>query len=132
MLDSLVKLNVELAKTQTPVERVQILARVADELNGEMREIARADATGENMQALEEMYRKVVLSGLIDQAKLVERSQREVVLGKIADGLTRSARDADEMAGQSPQHSARSLSEAADTARRGTKQIRSLIREALS
>jgi hypothetical protein len=132
LLDSLVKLNVELATTKTPVERVNVLARVADELNHEMREIARADATGENMQALEGMYRDVVLKGLLDQAKLVDNSQREVVLGKVEKSLALSARQADEMAEKSPQHSAVALKDAAETAREGTKRIRRLIQEALS
>jgi hypothetical protein len=129
-LDNLVKLNVELATSKTAVDRVKILARVADELNQEMRDIARADATGENMQALEQMYRKVVLKGLVDQAKQVELAQREVVLGKIADRLTQAGQKAEHSATESPEHSASALREAATTAKDGTKQIRSLIREA--
>jgi hypothetical protein len=130
LLDNLVQLNVELAETKTPAERVKVLARLADELNHEMREIARADATGENMQALEEMYRNVILNGLVDQAKLVERSQREVVLVKIVDGLVQSAKKAEDAAKQAPEHSASALNAAADTARDGTKRIRRLIQEA--
>lgn len=132
LLDSLVKLNVDLAKTQTPAERVAVLAKVADKLNDEMRDIARADATGENMQALEEMYRKVVLNGLVAQAKLVDRKDREVLLGKIADGLAQAGKKADDMAAESPEHSAASLREAAGAAREATKRLRVLIREAYS
>ena len=89
LLDKLVKLNVELAisKNQAPAERIKVLASIAEDLNQEMREIARADASGENMRALKEMYRKVVLNGLVSQAKLVDRRQREEVLGKIAGDL---------------------------------------------
>lgn len=129
-LDNLVKHNVDLAKTQTPAERVAILAKVADDLNQEMRDIARADATGENMQALEEMYRRVVLNGLVAQAKLVERTQREAVLAKIADGLAQAGQRAEQTAAEAPQHSADRLREAAMTAREGTKKIRAFIKEA--
>jgi hypothetical protein len=132
MLDSLVSLNVKLAKSDVPKERVAVLAQIADEVNREMRDIARADATGDNMQALEEMYRKVVLNGLVSQAKLLDRSdksQREI-LGKVADGLAQSGQRAEQMAAESPQHSAERLREAATTAREGTKRIRNLIKGA--
>ena len=132
LLDSLVRLNVDLAKTQTAAERVVVLAKVADELNDEMRGIARADATGENMQALEEMYRRVVVKGLVAQAKLIDRKDREVLLGKIADGLAQAGDKAEKMAAESPEHSAASLREAAVTARDATKRLRVLIREAYS
>jgi hypothetical protein len=132
LLDSLVRLNVDLAdpKKQTAAERVQILALVAEDLNNEMRDIARADASGENMRDLEKMYRKVVLDGLVAQARLVDRSQREVVLGKIAASLARAGQNAENTAKESPQHSAESLRDAADAAHEGTKQINRLIQEA--
>ncbi len=132
LLDSLVKLNVDLAdpKKQSAAERVQILASVAEDLNKEMRDIARADATGENMRDLEKMYRKVVIDGLVVQARLVERSQREAVLGKVADNLVKAGLNAEDTAKEAPQHSAESLREAAGHAREGTKQIKALLQEA--
>ncbi|MCE9534138.1 MAG: hypothetical protein K8T89_23925 [Planctomycetes bacterium] len=132
LLNSLVKLNVELAKSLTAEEQVVVLARVAGELNHEMRQIARADATGENMQALEKMYKKVVIQGLVAQARRIDRSKREAVLFKIVDELDEAEKNARQMADESPQHSAQSLIEAADTARDGTKTLRRLIRESLS
>jgi len=131
LLDSLVKLNVDLAdpKKQTAAGRVQILASVADELNKEMRDIARADASGENMRDLEKMYRKVVLDGLVAQARLVDRSQREAVLGEIADNLAKAGQNAENTAKDAPQHSAEPLRDAASAAREGAKKIR-LIQEA--
>ena len=130
MLDNLVKLNVEMAKTNTAAERVALLSKMAEELNQEMRDIARADATGENMQALEEMYKKVVLNGLVNQAKLVERTQRDNVLIKVAESLAQAGQKAEQMAAESPQLSAERLRDAAGTAREGTKRIRNLIKEA--
>jgi hypothetical protein len=131
LLESLVKLNVDLAdpKRQTPAERVQILALVAEDLNKEMRDIARADASGENMRDLEKMYHKVVLEGLVAQAQLVDRSQREAVLGKIADNLAKSGQNAENTAKEAPQHSAESLRDAAGVARDGAKRIHRLIQE---
>lgn len=130
LLESVVQLNVELAKARTANERVEVLTRLANELNQEMRDIARADSTGENMQALEQMYRRVVLQGLMAQAKMIERSKREAVLGKIADSLAQAGDRADQTAAESPEHSAVRLREVAATAREGTKQIRALIKEA--
>ena len=130
LLESVVRLNVELAKTQTPAERVDVLTKLADELNQEMRDIARADGTGDNMQALEHMYRKVVLQGLIAQAKLIERSKREAILGRIADNLALAGKSADQSAAESPEHSAARLRNAAEIAREGVKEIRLLIKEA--
>jgi hypothetical protein len=130
LLDSVVRLNVELARTQSATERVDVLTKLADELNQEMREIARADATGENMQALELMYRKVILQGLIAQAKMVKRAEREQVLGRIADNLAQAGKNADQSAAEAPEHSAVRLRNAADIAREGAKEIRLLIKEA--
>lgn len=130
LLESVVQLNVELAKTQSPAERVDVLTRLADELNQEMREIARADSTGESMQALELMYRKVVLQGLIAQAKLVERSKREAVLRPVADRLAMAVQSANQSAAESPEHSAVRLRNAADIARDGASEIHKLIKEA--
>jgi hypothetical protein len=129
-LDGLVRHNVELAKTQTPEQRVAVLAKVADDINREMRDIARADATGEDMQALAEMYRKVVQNGLIAQAKQVKSPQREAVLAKVADGLAQAGQKAEQTAAEAPQHSAERLREAAEAAREGTKVIRNLLKEA--
>lgn len=130
MLESVVRLNVELAKAQSASERVDVLTRLADELNQEMRDIARADATGENMQALELMYRKVVLQGLVVQAKRVERSKREQVLGRIADSLAQAGKNAEQTATEAPEQSALRLRNAADIAREGVKELRLLIKEA--
>lgn len=132
LLDAVVKLNVDLAKTQTPAERVVLLSKMAEELNQEMRDIARADSTGENMQALEDMYRKVVLNGLVAQAKLMDRRQREALLNKVAENLAQGGQKAEQKAAEAPQHSADSLRAAANTAREGTKRIRNLIKEAYS
>jgi len=131
LLDHLVQLNVEMAKTQTPAQRVVVLARVADELNLEMREIARADASGDNMQALRQLYQNVVI-GLLDQAPLIDRAQKEAVLGKVAAGLVQAGQRAEQTASESPEHSAAALREAAGTAREGNKKLQRLIREALS
>ncbi len=46
LLYDLVDLNVKLAQARVAAERVKILADVAGQLNGEMLDIARADATG--------------------------------------------------------------------------------------
>jgi len=131
LLDHLVQLNVELAGSRTPAERVQVLARVADELNVEMRGIARADASGDNMNALREMYQRVV-RGLAEQAPLVERTQKEMVLSKVAASLTTASQKAEQMATESPEHSAAALREAAGTARDVNRTLQRLIREALS
>jgi hypothetical protein len=134
LLESVVRLNVELAKTKDATERVDVLTRLADELNQEMRDIARADATGENMQILEQMYRKVILQGLITQAKvvakMVERSKCEQVLGRIADSLAQTGQNTEQSAAEAPEHSAVRLRNAAEIAREGAKEIRLLIKEA--
>jgi hypothetical protein len=129
-LDGLVRHNVELARTQTPEQRVAVLAKVADDINREMRDIARADATGEDMQALAEMYRKVVQNGLVAQAKQIKSPQRDAVLAKVADGLAQAGQKAEQTAAEAPQHSAERLREAAEAAREGTKVIRNLLKEA--
>jgi hypothetical protein len=132
MLDNMVALNVELAKTKNLEERANILAKMADEVNREMREIARADGTGENMQALQVMYQKVVLTGLVSQAKLADKTDKtqRAFFRKIADGLAESGQKATQMAAESPQHSAECLRDAANTAREGTKLILTFIKEA--
>jgi hypothetical protein len=130
LLESVVRLNVELAKTKDAAERVDVLTRLADELNQEMRDIARADATGENMQALEQMYRKVILQALIAQAKMIDRAKREQVLGRIADSLAQTGKHTEQSAAEAPEHSAVRLRNAADIAREGAKEIRLLIKEA--
>lgn len=130
MLDNVVRLNVEFARAQAPADRVEVLTKLADELNQEMRDIARADSTGENMQALEQMYRKVVLQGLIAQAKLVLPAQRAAVLGPIANRLAAAKKVAAESAAASPEHSAVRLRNVADIAGDGAVEIHKLIKEA--
>lgn len=130
MLDNVVRLNVEFAKAQAPADRVEVLTKLADELNQEMREIARADGTGENMQALEQMYRKVVLQGLVAQAKQVAPAQRAAVLGPIANRLAAAKKIASETAAASPEHSAVRLRNVADIAGDGAVEIHKLIKEA--
>jgi hypothetical protein len=135
LLDSLVKLNVELAKTQTPAERVTILAKVADELNQEMRDIARADPKGDDMQALLDMYRKVVVNGLVAQAeqlKSMSPADRETALKAVVENLAKAGQKAEQMAAESPEHSADRLRQAAALARDGTKSISKVIRGASS
>jgi hypothetical protein len=130
MLDNLVKLNVELAKTQTPAERVEVLAKVADELSQEMRDIARADPKGDEMQALLDMYRKVIVNGLVAQAeqmKSLEPDVREKALKGVVDRLAKAGQKAEQMAAESPEHSADRLRQAAALAREGTKSISRVI-----
>jgi len=131
MLDDLVKLNVDLAKTEKAKERVPILAQIADNVNQEMRDIALADGTGENMQALQEMYRKVVDS-LVGQAKAIDKFDKNQIamLNSVADKLTQAGQKAEQKAADSPLQSAEPLRSAADVAREGTKRIRTIIKEA--
>ncbi len=83
------------------------------------------------MRDLHEMYHKVVLNGLMAQAKLIDKAERKTVLGQVATALAQSGDSALAKSQESPEHSAKILREAAGDAHEGTRRLRLLIQEAL-
>ena len=114
----------------TANRRVRALAALARELHNEMRDIARVDAGGETMVALQQMYSNVVNEGILMQArtKLLEGlvPEKVALLEEVANQLEEVGKQADQLASEVPNTSVRPLRDVAEVARQGTRQIRNV------
>jgi hypothetical protein len=128
LLASLLQRDLRLAQANTPRERIEILADVADDLRGETRTLAQASALRE-LTALATLYHRVVNDGIVQQAKVLPPSQRRAVLNHIADRLARTATMIEQLAQRTETEYARPLRTIAETARKGNRQLSALLPE---
>lgn len=127
LLASLLQRNLRLAAANSPRQRLEALADLADDLNSESQTLMQA-ASPTDLATLAQLYRKVVQEGIVAQAKALPPAERATALGPIADRLTRVWNDADELADRLPAGTSRSLRVIAAAARDGDKQLRGLLR----
>ena len=123
---TVIEIKLEVAQAKTADDRVVALAKLADELHQEMRDIARVDTSGENMTALQQMYAKVVYEGILSQARQVSgtAAEKKATLEQLANRLLEVGKQADELAAEVPQVSVRPLRDVAVVARKGAERIR--------
>jgi hypothetical protein len=123
LLANLLQHDLRLARAESPRERVQALADLADELHGETRTQARA-AASDNLQTLAVLYGRVVRQGILTQAAALPADERDDVLPSIADRLGRTEKEAEQLAQQAPAGVADPLKQIARAAREGQASLR--------
>jgi hypothetical protein len=119
--------DLALAKADSPRQRVQELAKIAQALQGETSALARAGATRE-LDKMAGLCSRVIRDGVMVQAHALPDGERRQTLTRIAGELARTGDLADGLAMQAPA-AARSLRDLAATARDGDSQLRRLIGE---
>jgi hypothetical protein len=120
-----VRCDVRLARASTATERVEALADLADQLQGESKALARASGVKE-LDRLARLYKKVVRQGVIARSRALPAGERVKVLKPIVARLARAEKAALDLARQTPK-SATSLRLIAQTAHEGRNQLRGLM-----
>ncbi|MFN4257921.1 MAG: hypothetical protein ACK4RK_01385 [Gemmataceae bacterium] len=128
LLAQVLERNLRLAGANTPQERVEALAGLADDLHAETRLLAN-NANDEDLHALAQWFRQVVHEGIVKQAAELPPAQRPAVLTPIAEQLDRVSQAADQLAMNRSSETARALRAQAGAARIGQQQLHALLRE---
>lgn len=126
LVAQLVNHDVQLADAKNVGERIQLLARLADDLRAETEQVGNVART-EDLVKLADLYGKVVREGIVRRAEGLERKQRTGVLDPIADQLERAGNRAQQLSVQYPSASEPLLAMAA-ASRKGKDRLRDLIR----
>lgn len=127
LLASLLKHDLRLAEAENLSERLEALAGLADDLQGEIRALAHA-AAAEDLSKLAGLYQRVIQNGVVPRAQELPENQRQQVLGPIAIQLAQAGTDAEGLAQQLPADKAESLRKLASAAQEGDDQLRVLLR----
>jgi hypothetical protein len=120
--------DLKLAEAKSPRQRVEILAALADELQGETRAVAGVAGTKE-LQELAQLYEKVVRDGVVARALRLPAAERRQVLEPITEQLSRTRRDLRMLARAERREAAEPLRLIAAAARDGDSRLRALMEE---
>lgn len=127
LLAKLVQADVRLAGAESPVQRVEAMADLADDLHVETRGLVHT-APADDLAALAGLYENVVRKGLVPCARAVAPAHRRQALTPLAERFERTARDADALARAAPPAAATALGRIAGAAREGDTALREIIR----
>ncbi len=111
----------------TPKERIVRLAKLADEIHGEARDLV---GNSERLEQWSQFYSRVVGQHLIEQARQLTREDRQAVLADIALRLAKTESDATRLATQcrvSAPRSAAAFHQIALTSQKGERDLRELM-----
>lgn len=125
LVSSLLARDVKLAKASTSQERISELSKLAEDLQGETRHLARVAAPGD-LLALANLYKRVVEDGIIKRATALPAKDRPKILKPIVEGLARVRLEAEDLAQEVPQAAA-SLQVIALAARKGNDDLTGLL-----
>jgi len=123
----LMECDLVLAQANTPRQRVQTLADLADALRDEARTLGQA-AAPEALETVAQMYGKVVREGIVQRAHALPSAERGEVLNPIAARLAQVEHDVEEVARNAGPTTAERLRRVALVAREGDAQLRALVR----
>lgn len=122
LMASLVRHNLTLASATTGRQSLDALADVADDLHRET--VSQCEvADGDDLTELAQLYRYVVIDGIVKRASALPAGDRPAALDRIAGRLERVERDADQMADRDPSGAVRPLREIAAAAREGKERL---------
>lgn len=132
-LEKIVLRDVALAKASKPVDRLQILGGLAEDLSTEARSLARV-ATADQLQDMAQWFDKVVKNGMIKQAEklpvdtltLSDRTERKTQMLALSGKLSDVAAQAEKMLGEVPPDAKGAFQKIADSARSGEKKLRDM------
>jgi hypothetical protein len=122
LLEKLLERDLRLANAATQRERVEALADLADDLQGETRELA-LDAEEADLKTLSELYGQVVREGIVARAQALPAAERREVLAPIADRLLKAGKAAEILAQNVTSDSAKSLKAIAKAAGDGHREL---------
>ena len=134
LLDRLVRQNVVIARAATPHQRLEALAGMAGEIDGQFRDLA-AVAGADELRDLAGWYAKAA-GGLVTQARALpahplepaEAARRTDLLDKLAGQLEATAAAADELGRRVPPAAQPAVRRIGDMARDGHKALRAAAR----
>jgi hypothetical protein len=130
LLEQVVRAKVSVDTAKSTTERLQVLSRLADDLNDQARNLS-AVAPGPEMTLLAQLYTQVIHEGLVSQARSLTAEERRTLLAAYADKLARTADEAEKLANEAPVGSDRPLREIAAAAREGRTELAILREKAL-
>jgi hypothetical protein len=122
----LVDCDARLAETDSPSQRVQALADVADALRRESDALRRANGGEDELREVARLYAKVIREGLVARARTLPRDERRQVLDPIVNRLARAEREARQQAARAASAS-EPLLQIADAARDGAHALREVV-----
>jgi hypothetical protein len=125
LLAKLVRRDVQLARADTPRERLEILANLADDLHDESRALALA-ATGDGLEDLARLYEQVVRGGIVKQAEALPAAERRLLLRPIGRRLDGAAGATERLLRQVPPEYAPPLRAMVAAAREAYRRLRDL------
>jgi hypothetical protein len=125
---NLLELDMQLAQADNTRERVETLAKLAQNLEGESRSLAQV-ARPKDLHTLAKLYSKVVEEGLVQRARKLPAAERRQVLDPILGQLMVAKKEAEEMAQKAPAERAVPFQVIAAAARNGDLQLRKLMEE---
>lgn len=123
LLERLLQRDLQLVSADTPRQRVETLAALANELYGETPALAK-EGTAEDLKELALMFGQVVDQGIVKHAARLPAVERKSVLEPIAQQLERAQKNAEQLANRVPRESADALRKMADTARKASQALR--------
>ncbi|VTR99704.1 hypothetical protein [Tuwongella immobilis] len=119
--------NVALAAAETPQRRFDQLVQLSELLWGEGRQLAQV-AEAADIAAIAEMYEKVLLDGVLTQARELPEPDRHLIR-RVATQLSESSKVAEQLAGQVKPSSVEPLRAIARAASTADKALRAMVRE---
>jgi hypothetical protein len=128
LLDNLLERDLRLANATTQRERVEALADLADDLQGETRALA-LDADVSDLESLSLLYGQVVRDGIVPRAQALPAAERRAVLTPIAERLGKARHQAEHLALDVPPDSAKPLKAIAAAAGDADRDLRALLGE---
>jgi hypothetical protein len=128
LVASLMSRDLGLAAAQTPAERLNLLAQLADDLRAETGKLAGSPQAADVLEELASQYRVVVEDGVVQRARQLRLKDRPAVLKPIAKQLDEARTDADSLAHDNPA-AASAFRAIADAAGHGSGQLQGLLRE---
>lgn len=120
--------DLQLAQTDDPRQRVEILADLAGVLHDESRTLTRAGGTKE-LQTLARLYDRVLQDGVLARAKDLPMADRRATLDPIAQRLELAQHDSVRLAAAAEARLSAPLQQIAAAAQRGTGLLRKLMDE---
>jgi hypothetical protein len=126
LMTRLMACDLKLAEADNPRQRVEALAALADELQGETRILASTAGT-KDLKTLARLYERVIRDGVVVRARDLPAELRRPVLKTIADRLDRTDRDLKELALEERPESAEPLRQIAAAAQEGGIRLRVLM-----
>jgi hypothetical protein len=124
LLAKVMERNLTLATADTATKRVQTLSDLADDLDGQTRQLALV-AHADDLQTLAKLYDEVLKAGIVKQAGEIRLEDRPKVLEPIADRLFKASQQEQQLAQEMPDKAGplKQMAQAADEANQKLRKL---------